>query len=154
MELVEKLKVGAGIMLLVTIVTRGLQLIFDPAGIFIYYNFLLPEITATNIGELIAGAVIGAIAAFFAMIIAFLLIGVSIIIYLVLGAMTIVLKDRKSINIVGLVFTAISILLGGSALIRSLDFNYISFFLVFHFIIYLTVFVIYIYTYIQLRKIS
>ena len=75
MELAEKLKVGAGIMLLVSIVTRGIQLIFDPAGTFIYYNFLLPGITATNIGELIAGIVLGAIAAFFTMIISFLLGG-------------------------------------------------------------------------------
>ncbi len=154
MELAEKLKVGAGIMLLVSIVTRGIQLIFDPAGTFIYYNFLLPGITATNIGELIAGIVLGAIAAFFTMIISFLLVGVSIIIYLILGTLTIVLKDKKSINIVGLIFTSISLVLGASALIRSLAFNYISFFLVFHFILYLTVFIIYIYTYIQLRKIN
>ncbi|HDZ19532.1 hypothetical protein LCGC14_1795700 [marine sediment metagenome] len=154
MELFEKLKVSAGIMLLVSIVTRVLQAIIDPAGIFIYYNFLLPEITATNIGELIAGAVVGAIAAFFAMIIAYLLIGVSIVIYLILGTLTILTKDRKTFNIAGSVVTGISIFLGASALIRSMAFNYISFFLVLHFIIYLIVFVIYIYTYIQIRKVS
>ncbi len=64
------------------------------------------------------------------------------------------LIDRKTFNIAGSVVTGISIFLGASALIRSMAFNYISFFLVLHFIIYLIVFVIYIYTYIQIRKVS
>ncbi len=133
------LKIIGGSLIIVAAVIRVLMFIFDPVSLLIYYRITLPEITADNIAEVIAGIAFAAVLALIILILLLILTIVTIIIHLNIGIITIAIRKSKVVSIFGMIFTVFNIIMGAFALISLADFDYFSGFILFPFIIYIIV---------------
>ena len=133
------LKIIGGSLIIVAAVIRVLMFIFDPVSLLIYYRITLPEITADNIAEVIAGIAFAAVLALIILILLLILTIVTIIIHLNIGIITIAIRKSKVVTIFGMIFTVFNIIMGAMAIISLMDFEYFSFFIVSNYIIYIIV---------------
>ncbi len=152
MELRERFMMIAGILLLITVVTRILLFFVDYTGVFIFYNLSLPEYHADTIAEAFAALGAGIAAGLFLLLITFVFIGAACFIYFILGLLTTLARDSRGVIIASGIFTGISILLGIRGLVRSMDLGYFSIYITFHLGVYIVVFVLLVYSFITLDR--
>ena len=116
MELVKSFRLVIGILLILSGVTIIALIFLEPEALAVFFNFGL-DITASNIGELIVGAVAGLLAGL-VFLLAMFIIGIFyLIFYVVLGSLTLGLKWSRTIVIIAIVFTAIALFLEIRALV-------------------------------------
>jgi hypothetical protein len=101
----ENLRIISGIIILVSSLTLLLLLFLNPVALAVLFNFGI-DITASNLGEIIAGLLAGLLMTLFFLISMFI-IGIFYLIgYLILGILTLVLKRSKAMNIILIIITA------------------------------------------------
>jgi hypothetical protein len=152
MELRDRFMIIAGILLLITVLTRVLLFFVDYEGVFIFYNLALPEMHADNIGEVFAIIGAGIAAGLMLLLVTFLFMGVACLIYFILGILTALSRDSRGIIIGSGIFTGFSIILGIAGLVRSLDIGYFSLYITFHLVVYVIVFGLLVYSFITLDR--
>jgi hypothetical protein len=152
MELRERFMIASGILLLITALTRILLFFVDFEGVFIFYNFSLPELQADNIGEIFAVIGAGIAAGLMFLLVTFLFIGVACFIYFILGILTTLSRDSRGVIIASGIFTGISIILGIAGLVRAMDIGYFSLYITFHLVVYVIVFGLLVYSFITLDR--
>jgi len=152
MELRERFMIIAGILLLITVLTRILLFFVDYTGVFIFYNLALPELHADTIAEAIAAIGAGIAAGLILMLVTFVFIGAACFIYFILGILTALSRDSRGVIIASGIFTGIRIFLGMMGLVRSLGSGYFSLYITFHLVVYIIVFVLLVYSFITLER--
>jgi hypothetical protein len=110
MELYKPFKIVIGVLLLLSSVTIFALLFLEPDSLALLFNFSI-DITAENLGEAIAGAM-AAIGAGIAFLIFMIIVAIfNLIIYLVIGSLTLGLKKSKTILIIVVILTAYALFL-------------------------------------------
>ena len=116
MNLIKSSRIIIGVLLLLSTLTIFALLFLEIESLAVLFNFGI-DISAGNIGEAIAGAIAGLVAGlifFFAMI----FVGIfNVIIYAVLGVLTLALKRKKAMPIIVSIFTALALVIGIRGLI-------------------------------------
>lgn len=116
MNLNKTSRIIVGVLLLINTVTIFALLFLNPDALAVIFNFGI-DITAHNLGEVIAGIAIGIGAAIGFLIFIFLLAIINAIIYTVFGALTLALNRTKAMPIIVSIFTALALFIGARALL-------------------------------------
>jgi len=115
MKTFRTLKVISGFLLIINSITIFVMLFLEPETMGVFFRFNI-DIQAENLGEAIAGFALG-IGAIVGMIIMTLVIGAGyLVIYLIIGIVTAVVKKGKGLIIVVIILTCLSLFLEGRAL--------------------------------------
>jgi hypothetical protein len=110
MELYKPFKIVIGVLLLLSSITIFVLLFLEPDSLALLFNFSI-DITAENLGEAIAGALV-AIGAGIAFLFFMIIVGIfNLIIYVVIGSLTLGLKKSKTILIIAVILTSYALFL-------------------------------------------
>jgi hypothetical protein len=112
----ENLRIISGIILLASSSTLLLLLFFNPEALAVLFSFGI-DITASNLGELIAGLVVGLIVGLLFLIFMSVIGIIYLIGYAVLGILTLVFKRSKVMNIILVIVTSFFLVLEIRALL-------------------------------------
>lgn len=113
---IKNLKIIVGLILLISSITVFAMLFFEPEALAVLINFSI-DITASNLGEAIAGLA-ASIAAGFVFLIGMLILGgIYFIFYLIIAGLTISHKRSKTITIIVIIISGFSLFLEIRALI-------------------------------------
>ena len=116
MDLSKTFRIIVGVLLLLSSTTLLALLFLEPDSLAIIFNFSI-DVTASNLGEAIAGAIAG-IAAGFAFLIGMLILGTfNFIFYLTIGSIRLALKRSKTMSIFVIILTSFVLLLEARTLI-------------------------------------
>ena len=110
MELYKPFKIVIGVLLLLSSITIFVLLFLEPDSLALLFNFSI-DITAENLGEAIAGALV-AIGAGIAFLFFMIIVGIfNLILYIVIGSLTLALKRSKTILIIAVILTSYALFL-------------------------------------------
>jgi hypothetical protein len=110
MELYKPFKIVIGVLLLLSSIRIFVLLFLEPDSLALLFNFSI-DITAENLGEAIAGALV-AIGAGIAFLFFMIIVGIfNLIIYVVIGSLTLGLKKSKTILIIAVILTSYALFL-------------------------------------------
>ncbi|NVM17202.1 MAG: hypothetical protein HWN80_05755 [Candidatus Lokiarchaeota archaeon] len=116
MDLSKTFRIIVGVLLLLSSTTLLALLFLEPDSLAIIFNFSI-DVTASNLGEAIAGAIAG-IAAGFVFLIGMLILGtLNFIFYLIIGSIRLALKRSKTMSIFVIILTSFALLLETRTLI-------------------------------------
>ncbi|MHA1191715.1 MAG: hypothetical protein ACTSP9_05400 [Promethearchaeota archaeon] len=116
MKLFKSFKIVIGVLLILSSITLFTLIFLEPEALAVMFDFSL-DITASNLGEAIAGAVAGLVAGLIFLIAMFILGIFNFIVYLVVGILTLALKKHKVIMIIVLTLSSFALFLEIRALI-------------------------------------
>ena len=116
MDLSKTFRIVTGVLLLLSSMTIFALLFLEPESLAVILNFSI-DISASNLGEAIAGAIAGIFAGF-AFLIGMFIVGAFIFIfYLIIGTLRLALKRSKTISIFVIILTSFALFLEVRALI-------------------------------------
>ncbi len=116
MDLSKTFRIVVGVLLLLSSLTILALLFLEPDSLAIILNFSI-DITASNLGEAIAGAVAGILAGFAFLIGMFIVGTFNVIFYLIIGSIRLALKRSKTMSIFVIIVTSFALFLETRALI-------------------------------------
>jgi hypothetical protein len=116
MDLNKTSRIIVGVLLLINTVTIFALIFLEPDALAVIFNFGI-DITASNLGEVVAGLALGIGAAIAFLIFMILAAIINVAIYIVFGVLTLVLKRTKVMPIIVSIFTALALFIGARALL-------------------------------------
>ena len=151
MEMFKTFKIVIGVLLLLSSFTIFALLFLEPEGLAIFLNFSI-DISADNLGEAIAG-VIGGLMAGLMFLIGMFIVGIfNFIFYIVIGSLTIALKRSKTMLIIAVIISSLSLFLEIRALTLLISGGFTSIIFTLRTISDIIIIVFSIYLFIQINK--
>ena len=151
METFKTFKIVIGVLLLLSSFTIFALLFLEPEGLAIFLNFSI-DISADNLGEAIAG-VIGGLMAGLMFLIGMFIVGIfNFIFYIVIGSLTLALKRSKTMLIIAVIISSLSLFLEIRALTLLISGGFTSIIFTLRTISDIIIIVFSIYLFIQINK--
>ena len=151
MEMFKTFKIVIRVLLLLSSFTIFALLFLEPEGLAIFLNFSI-DISADNLGEAIAG-VIGGLMAGLMFFIGMFIVGIfNFIFYIVIGSLTLALKRSKTMLIIAVIISSLSLFLEIRALTLLISGGFTSIIFTLRTISDIIIIVFSIYLFIQIKK--
>lgn len=148
MIIYKKLNIIVGLLLVLTSITRFLQILFDPIANTIMY-YVIDDFAGDRIFSLIGGVILGYA---FYLFIAFLIGFIYTVLYFLFGFSILILRKSRTMIKSIIIISCVNLILEMRAVIILSKVNYICFLMMFHLIIDLSVLIISIIALFRMQK--
>jgi len=116
MNMIKTFRIVIGVLLLISTITIFALIFLEPEALAVLFNFSI-DITAENLGQIIAGMAVGLVAAFMFLLIMFFVAIINAALYTTIGVLTITLKRTKTMPIIVAILSSFVLFLEIRALV-------------------------------------